>query len=322
MKSWTLLFIALILFVYPFRFVNAQAGGKPSIFQNGVICTGDYESHPTFSLHGDTLFFLKCSPDFSTYTICVSYLKNNKWTRPAVASFSGKYLDGDPFITRDGNTLFFISNRPIKKGDPAKSDSDIWKVVKTKKGWSEPIHLDEPINSPTDEFYPTVADDGTMYFGSRRNEGKNSNSDIFKCKLENGKYLHVESLGDSVNSPFNDYEPFISPKQDMLIFMSTRPNGLRNADLYISFNKNGHWTKAQKLPEPINSDGTEFSPKITWDGKHFIFSSTRNSFPGDFIKTETMDDLNKRLHNAGNGLGDIYIMDYSAFEKIIDKMKQ
>ncbi|MCL6099587.1 MAG: hypothetical protein M1391_13540 [Bacteroidetes bacterium] len=321
MKNRSYLIAVLILLTVSSRLLYAQTGNKPTIFEKGIISTGDFESHPTFSAHGDTLYFLKCSPDFFTYTICVSYLKNGTWTKPKVASFSGKYLDADPFLTRNGNMLFFISNRPVKKGDPVRPDFDIWKVMKTKNGWGEPIHLDEPVNSPGDEYYPTVADDGSLYFGSGRSEGNYSNSDLFRSKLENGKYLHVESLGDSVNSPLNDYEPFISPKQDMLIFMSTRPNGLRNADLYISFNKDGHWTKAQKLPAPINSGGEEFSPKITWDGKYFTFSSTRNTFSGSYKKTETMEELSRRLHSAGNGLGDIYIMDYSAFEKIIDGMK-
>jgi len=54
------------------------------------------------------------------------------------------------------------------------------------------------------------------------------------------------------------------------------PNGPGNADFYISYRANGVWGMAKRLPKPINSDVTE----------------------------------NLRLHSAGNGLGDIYFVDW------------
>jgi hypothetical protein len=83
----------------------------PRIFAEGVISAGDYESHPEFSISGGTLYFVKSGPDLSKWTICVSYFKNNKWSAPAVASFSGQYMDADPYFSKDGKVLYFISNR-------------------------------------------------------------------------------------------------------------------------------------------------------------------------------------------------------------------
>jgi hypothetical protein len=36
---------------------------QPQIFGEGIISTGDYETHPAFSPSGDTLYFLKCLAD-------------------------------------------------------------------------------------------------------------------------------------------------------------------------------------------------------------------------------------------------------------------
>jgi len=90
-----------------------NAISQAHIFGEGVISTGDYETHPAFSPTGDTLYFLKGLPDANFFSICVSYKKNGKWSAPQVASFSGKYTDADPFVTRDGKTLYFVSNRPV-----------------------------------------------------------------------------------------------------------------------------------------------------------------------------------------------------------------
>lgn len=294
---------------------------SPQIFGEGIISTGDYESHPAFSPSGDTLFFLKGDPDFSTWTICVSYFKNGRWSNPEVPPFSGKYMDADPFITKDGKTLYFLSNRPTKDGEFAKADFDIWKLDLTRSGLRNPVHLDSPINSSEDEYYPTVSDNGAMYFSSRRPGGKGG-TDIYRCRLENGTYSAAENLGDSVNTSDNEYEPFIAPDESYLIFMATRPNGLANADFFMSYHVDGVWARAFKLPPPFSSGGTDWSPKVTRDGKYLFFSSARNKSMGAISKEENMAELNKRIRSAGNGLGDIYQVDFSALKKVMNTIKQ
>ncbi|MEO8398569.1 MAG: hypothetical protein ABI550_02010 [Ignavibacteriaceae bacterium] len=63
------------------------------IFQENLISTGEYETHPAFTSTDDTLYFLKCLPDANFCSICVSYNKDDKWSDPQVVSFSGKYVD-------------------------------------------------------------------------------------------------------------------------------------------------------------------------------------------------------------------------------------
>jgi len=291
-----------------FSYTVNEPISQPRLFAADIISTGDYETHPAFTPGGDTLYFLKCTSDLSTCTICVSYFRDRHWSDPVITPFSGLYMDADPFVSKDGNALYFISNRPLHKGDPVRPDTDIWKVEMTARGWSEPIHLDPPVNSDEDEYYPTLADNGTLYFGSAR-KGGFGGSDIYRCRSGNGKPGPAENLGEAINTIDNEYEPFIAPDEQFLIFMAARPKSLKNADLYISYNKDGKWSTAQKLPSPVNSDAIEFSPKITRDGKYFFFSSTRSLPPQQFPTPETTTQLQKRLRSPGNGLCDIYQLD-------------
>jgi Tol biopolymer transport system component len=283
----------------------------PMIFAEGVISVGDYESHADFSVGGDTVMFVKSGPDVSKWTICYSINKNGKWSVPEVAPFSGQYMDADPFFTPDGKTLYFISNRPLKEGDPAKGDMDIWKIEKTKNGWGKPVRLSDVVNSDASEYYPTMTSNGTLYFGSRRAGGKGG-SDIYRSVMTNGEYTTPVNLGDAINTEGSEYEPYIAPDESFVIFMAASPDDLVNADLFISYNRDGVWTKAEKLPEPLNSAVTEFSPKVTKDGRYFFFASARNVNPATTSKRETMADVQKRLHSAGNGLCDIYFVDVAA----------
>lgn len=79
---------------------SAKGPGVPAVFAPGVISTGGYESHPAFTPDGRTLYFVKSTPSFSFWTICVSRLVNGRWTAPEVAPFSGQFADADPFRSR------------------------------------------------------------------------------------------------------------------------------------------------------------------------------------------------------------------------------
>lgn len=288
--------------------LSLPAFAQVNVFGEGIISTGDYETHPAFSPSGDTLYFLKGLPDANFFSICVSYRKNGKWSKPQVLPFSGRWLDADPFVTRDGKTLYFVSNRPVKEGDGVKADWDIWKVSISAGNWGVPAHLDSPVNSSSSEYFPTLADNGNLYFGSGRPGGK-GRSDLYVCRWVNGHYGEPENLGDSINTGDNEYEPYISPDERFLIFMATRPNGLANADFYISFRVNGVWSKARRLLAPVNSDATEWGGKMGRDGK-FYFGSARNKITDALPDREDMQRFDLRLHSAGNGLGDIYAIDF------------
>jgi len=296
---------------------------NPTIFAPNEISTGDYESHPEFTPDGKTLYFLKSTPDFNFWTIVFSRFENGKWIAPQVAPFSGQYSDADEFITGDGKRMFFISRRPVSSdiSPNAAGKLDIWVMDKTAgRAWSEPKNLGLPVNSEGSEFFPTLTKNGTLYFGSGRKGGKGG-IDLYRSDFVNDRYAEPENLGDAINTEFDEFEPFIAPDESFLIFMAGgRPDGLGGFDLYISYNRDGNWTKAQNLGAPINSAADELSPKITPDGKCFFWTSTRSNFSVTPNKAFASADFFRKLRGPGNGLGDIYYVDVSALK--IERAKE
>ena len=280
---------------------------EPAIFAEGIVSTGDFDSHPAFTPEGKTLYFVRSTPNFSLWTMLVSRFEKGKWRTPEIAPFSGKYSDADPFITSDGSRFYFISNRPVVgKSTP---DLDIWVMEKTAAGWSEPKNVGAPINSSGSEWYPTVAANGTIYFGSDREGGK-GRTDIYRSRLTGGKYTEAENLGDAINTQLNEFEPLIAPDESYLIFMAGgRADGRGGFDLYISYNRNGAWTKPANLGDKINSSGNEYSPTISPDGRYFFWTSTRGFADKPLEKRLSYQELMNRLRSPGNGLGDIYQID-------------
>jgi hypothetical protein len=282
---------------------------QPRIFGDGIISTGDYDLSGCFAPDGRTLYFAKTVPVNRLGLIVFSTWSKGKWSAPEVAPFSGMYTDYDPFIVKDGSKLYFISNRPLSG---SRRDYNILVVDKTATGWSEPRDIGPPINTPNDEFFPSVTDDGTMYFSALREGGKGS-FDIYRSRLVNGKYTEPENLGDAINSRAGEIDAAVAADQSFMVFACAgRPDSLGDSDLYISFNRGGVWTPARNLGPPINSKGREFCPGISPNGKYLFFTSSRGFWDEPLKARISSADLRKRLANSYNGMGDIYQVDVSA----------
>jgi Tol biopolymer transport system component len=263
-----------------------------------------------FAPDGKTLYFTKDHIGQRLGVIVVSRYAGGHWTQPEVVSFSGRFTDYDPFVTADGSKLFFSSNRPATGN--RKKDFDIWMVEKNGTGWGEPRNVGAPINTEGDEFYPTVASDGTLYFSATRPEGK-GRSDIYRAKWRDGKYETPENLGDSINSSATEVDSAIAPDQSFIIFAGIgRPDDLGGGDLYISQQVNGTWTPARHIGANVNSTSREYCPSITPDGKYFFFTSFRGF--GDTVPDRpwTFAEFRRGTASVLNGFGNIYQIDTAA----------
>jgi Tol biopolymer transport system component len=289
---------------------SQEVMAEPKIFAEGVISTGDMELNAAFTPDGKTLYFTKRTPKLQFWAIVVSHFQNGKWSAPEMADFSGQYSDFDPFISPDGSKLYFSSIRPVD-GKP-KQDFDIWVVEKEKTGWGPPHHIEAPINTPAQEYYSSVTADGTLYFSSTRSGGKGG-GDIYRSKLMGGKYTEPENLGDTINSQYSEGDPYIAPDESYIVIVSYgRSDGYGDGDLYISYRRDGAWTKAVNLGPKINSSALDFCPIVSPDGKYFFFTSERGFADKPQERRLTSKELLKSIGGPRNGLGDIYRVEISA----------
>jgi hypothetical protein len=316
LRDCTLLLTMLMsssLAAQPAPYDSGKPLPKATLFAPGIISTGDYESHATLTPNGREIYFLKMAPNFSRWTIFVSRYKDGRWSQPEVAPFSGQFQDADPYITDDGKHFYFISDRPVETGGERQSHHDIWVMDKTESGWSAPRHLPAPVNSDTDNFYPIALKNGTLYFGSQRNDS-NGLGDIYRAVLEKNGSYKVQNLGSPVNTGAGEYEAFVTEDEQMLLLAATkRPDSIGGYDLYVSHKQaDGKWSEPVNLGPEINSPERELSPKLTPDGKYLAWTSCRLPALAAKPLKRTTDQVLQELHAPGNGVGDIYQIDVSA----------
>ena len=139
----------------------------PERFAEGVITTAAPEFAITFTPDGRTAYFNRASTDRRTLSIMVSRLAGADWQQPLLAGFSGKHRDVDPFVTPDGNRLYFSSDRPTSPSDN-EPDFNTWYMDAKDGDWSEPRTFGEPLNSRGTDVFVSATRAGALYFSSNR----------------------------------------------------------------------------------------------------------------------------------------------------------
>ncbi|MGW8316608.1 MAG: OmpA family protein [Bacteroidales bacterium] len=98
--------------------------------------------------------------------------------------------------------------------------------------------------------------------------------------LEHPVPFTPENLGDSVNSPYNEYWPSLSVDESVLMFTVMVPvNGARDGsprvqeDLYLSHQTEHGWSGRKPAGAPLNTPDNEGAQSITADGQVLYFTA-------------------------------------------------
>ena len=265
----------------------------------------------------DEIFFTLDAPKNAFRTILTSKKINGKWSAFTIASFSGTYHDIEPAFSPDGKQLFFASKRTIGNKKTPKKDYDLWVVTKENGEWKNPIRLPETINTDKNEYYPSVANNGTIYFTAERSDAKGK-EDIYKSELKNGTYQTPVSLGAGVNTKTYEYNAYVSPDESFIIFGSYgRKGSLGRGDLYISFRQNDVWKEAIHLGKLINSNQIDYCPFVSFDKQYFFFTSEKSTIQ-PMHQNMSMKKLKEVINEGSNGTSKIY---YLSFDKLLKSLK-
>jgi|WetSurMetagenome_2_1015567.scaffolds.fasta_scaffold124980_2 hypothetical protein len=272
-------------------------GDMPEAFAHGTISRDSVlETYPALSPDQGTLFFSVVNAAWTEGKILVTRLRHDTWTTPEVAPFSGGgSISWESSVSPDGKRMFFASNRPPSSG------MDIWMVERTSDGsWSAPVRLPEPVNSPAEDGSPCVTSNGTLYFKSLRGGG--GGSWLYRAALKDGRYPEVEGLGTVLKTTSGESEPYVSPDERYLLFISqTRKGGHGGWDLWVSFREpDGSWAESLNLGPGINTEDDEYGPRVSPDGKYLFFTRERRGRTMDiyWVSADVLDRLRRAPREA------------------------
>jgi hypothetical protein len=242
--------------------LSIAEGAKSSVFIQDSVSTPNGESTPTFLPDGKTVYMA------NNGAICLSKRIGDRWTKPIPISFTGPFKDWDPTLAPDGKRLLFVSNRSYVASDGStKTGNHLWmSQLMTGGKWSEPRHLDSPVNEFGFVNYgPSISASGTICFCSHDRDG-NKGMRAYLCRWAGDHYEKPELLVLNGSEP--TFDPYIAPDERYIIFSSD------NA-LYISYRTGQGWSLGEKLGPQVNEaskTGMLWGPSLSRDGKTLYYN--------------------------------------------------
>jgi len=262
----------------------------------------------TMASSSEEAYFTIQSPLEEVCVIAVIKKKNDVWSEPEIAQFSGKYRDLEPFLSPDDLNLYFASNRPLGNLEDQPKDFDIWHVERKNLDaeWGQPINVGPPVNTKHNEFYPAITKMKNLYITSDRPDSKGQN-DIFFCEWNNNMYSNPVSISDAINSDSYEFNAYVSPDESFIIFSGyNRADGYGSGDMYISIrDENQNWKSAVNLGTGINSKYMDYCPFVDLNSNTLYLTSRRSSIP-EVNNVHSVKDLMKAINTYENGLSRIY----------------
>ena len=173
-----------------------QAHGKDLLILPKQL--GGYDRFYSNSVTGDGKLLVIFIDDGGDGNLYFSQRKDSTWTKIKSVGkpINTIYWQSHGFITPDGKTIYFSSNKPGGEGE-----LDIWISEKTRDGaWGEPVNCGNIINTPYNEdtpfFDPAT---GALIFSS---DGHISMGgyDVFRSAMRNGSWTNPVGMPYAFNS--------------------------------------------------------------------------------------------------------------------------
>ncbi len=183
------------------------------------------------------------------------------------------YSFAHPCISEDGNTLYFVSDKPGGYGG-----TDIYRVVRTNGTWGKMFNLGPVINSAENETFPFFINN-TLYFASSGHGGLGG-LDLFESKQTVNGFSPPVNLGYPINSTADDFSLITKADQRNGYFASSRWG---NDDLFyfekpaeveivtVVYDSLKGTPLTEASVELVTSTGTDSTPRADGNG-NFTFT--------------------------------------------------
>jgi peptidoglycan-associated lipoprotein len=209
----------------------------------GTVNTSANEGSCWVNGKGDKMYFTRCGKNKKQIVTCAIFLaikKSSSWEAeqtPITFSVDSAELWNfrHPTLSPDESIMVFSSD--WKTGDPTNSDLFISAYDKKSKTWGKPVNLGPNINTTGKEGFPSLHDDGTLYYSSDGLLGMGG-LDIFKAEKKSKdkwEWQNPTNLKYPMNSAADDFDIIFDGKKDKGYFSSNR-EGTKGMDDIWSFN--------------------------------------------------------------------------------------
>lgn len=228
----------------------------------------------------------------------------------SVAGVSSKYNEMLPFMTVDGQEMYYLRELPVEQERTfyaRELEQKHWRLCCSRwqdTTFSRGTELPPPFNSGRPEGSVSItADGGELYFSIITDNHGYANSDIYRVRRKDGRWQQPENLGPQVNGDRTlESQPSVSADGQWLYFASNRKGGQGGIDIWRCHRlRNGDWSRPENLGANVNTTGNDKCPFIAADSRTLYFLSNGwQGFGGyDIYFADVADTYGNRPTNLG-----------------------
>jgi outer membrane protein OmpA-like peptidoglycan-associated protein len=267
----------IIIFTMLYSSIMAQVIHVDKVVNMGtpINSAGD-DFAPSFTSDGTTLVFSSRRGGSGYQHIYISHFENGAWSNPVpISTINSRYTDESPFITSDGEYIFFSSDRdgsfemPNDGSGQIRVSSDLYVSKNINGRWDTPIKVPGTVNTSSHERTPSLSSDTMTLFYTSMPFGDISRARIMKAEYRDGEFVNPQPLPAPVN--VNAQETGLVPSVDGkgFFFSSTRKGGYGGWDIYYLKYENGNFGEPINLGPEINSPKNEINLSVIKDSIYF-----------------------------------------------------
>jgi hypothetical protein len=262
------------------------------------------EYGPVISADESTLIFTSCRPNttgghkdetdgYWFEDIYISHKTNGVWSEPEKLGPGINTANHDASISLSADGQKLLLYRSSSGGEAGGGNLYISEL--NGDTWMPATKISTAINSKAWEPSACLSlDENILYFSSNRKGGLGG-TDLYSARrLPNGEWAQAQSLGATINTPYDEDSPFIHPDGKTLYFSSNGHNTMGGYDIFVSTlnEETGEWSVPENVGYPINTAQDDIYFSWSADGRRCYFSSVREGGEGD--KDLYYANLNKR----------------------------
>jgi len=231
----------------------------------------------------------------------VSYNENGIWQKPESMGdkINTRGHEATVYLNPAGDRLFLYKDKGDEQG------GGIYESVVYGDGWVVPDLMEGDINSPAWETHASLsANERSLAFTSDREGGKGGRDIWVLNKLPNGEWSEATSIGDSINTIWDEESPYLHPDGKTLYFSSKGHTSMGGFDVFYSTkDENGVWGKPKNMGYPVNTTGDDVFFMPTTNGRKAYFSSYRQEGKGHLdIYSMELDFLEEKSLTIYKGM--------------------
>jgi outer membrane protein OmpA-like peptidoglycan-associated protein len=163
-----------------------------------------------------------------------SKLDGDKWTTPVKlnSNINSPHWEPSAFLSADGKTLYFVSDRPGGHGG-----TDIYMSRRNSSGdWGKAVNLGPTVNSPYDEHSPYIHPDGVTLFFSSKGHKTMGGYDVFSTQSlpsDDRIWLEPKNVWYPINTPGDDAFYMVSTDKQSAFYSTLKDDAVGEKDIYM-----------------------------------------------------------------------------------------